>query len=362
MSTPQGDIVGNYRLIERIGRGGMGVVYRGQHLRLGSDAAVKVLAASLAEEADFVQRFRREAVSAAALDHPSIVRVWDYGEQDGLAYLIMPLLTGGSLESRLRKGPLSLDQALDYLRAIADALDYAHSKGLVHRDLKPANILLDERGEAHLADFGIAQVVGSEERLTRTGVGIGTPEYMAPEQLQGRAERRSDLYALGVVLYQMLSGQVPYSGSTPYEVITKHLTAVLPPVRRFNPALPPAVDEVLARVLAKSPEDRYESGAAFFAAFARAIGAASAQADSVPCPDSQPTAVAVPTPPAALRTVPVLTPPGGATAGQVSPRARPAPSNSPLPRGVRLSGRHVGHCPPGRWRRFPWPPPSSSSV
>ncbi len=266
---------GSYRLEGLLGRGGMGEVYRARHLRLsGRLAAVKVLPASLASEPDFLRRFEQEANSAASLDHPNILPVWDYGEQDGTPYLAMPLMPSGSLKELLeRQGALSPDEAERYLTPIAEALDYAHSRGLLHRDVKPANILLRDDGRPLLADFGIAKAIeaGQTGGLTQAGGGIGTPEYMAPEQIEGRAEKRSDLYSLGVALYQMLSGRVPYDGATPYEIALKQLGTPLPPIRQFRPDLSPTIEAVLHRALAKDPAARYGSGRELAAAFREAI-------------------------------------------------------------------------------------------
>ena len=276
MATPQHpreQQLGAYRVLERIGRGGMGVVYRAQHLRLGREAAIKVLPVTLADEADYLRRFEREAASVASLDHPNILPVWEYGEQDGAPYLVMPFVRGGSLKERLERGPLPREELLHYLAQMAEALDFAHEQGLVHRDVKPANMLLDGRGRLYLADFGIAKALDGSAGLTATGVGVGTPEYMAPEQAQGRADARSDLYALGVVLYQMLSGRVPYSGTSAIEVLMQHVQAPLPlePLRGVTPPLPPGIAEVMQRALAKDPGARYGSGRALVEAVAAAL-------------------------------------------------------------------------------------------
>ena len=273
MTIPQDRILGSYRLVERIGKGGMGEVYRAQHLRLGREAAVKVLPIALVEEADFLKRFEREASNVAALDHPNILPVWEYGEVGGAPYLVMPLLRGGSLKERLERGPLPRGEIVGLLGQAAEALDYAHSKGIVHRDVKPANMLLDERGRLYLADFGIAKAMEGQQGLTAAGMGIGTPEYMAPEQARGQAEPRSDLYALGIVLYQMLTGQVPYSGTSTVEVLMSHLQEPPPllPLRNISPPLPAGVEGVIQRALAKDPNQRYQSGHALTEALARLL-------------------------------------------------------------------------------------------
>ena len=301
MRDLSGQTFGSYRLEGLLGRGGMGEVYTARHLRLtGRLAAVKVLPASLATEPDFLRRFEQEANSAASLDHPNILPVWDYGEQDGTPYLAMPLVTSGSLKELLeRRGSLSPDEAERYLTPIAEALDYAHSRGLLHRDVKPANILLRDDGRPQLADFGIAKAIeaGQTGGLTNAGGGIGTPEYMAPEQIEGRAEKRSDFYSLGVALYQMLSGRVPYDGATPYEIALKQLSTPLPPIRQFRPDLSPAIEAVLQRVLAKDPADRYASGSEFATAFR----------DAVARPDGA--AATIITTPYTQRTTPLTVPP-----------------------------------------------------
>lgn len=275
-----GQTFGSYRLEEPIGRGGMGEVYRARHLRLTNrDAAVKVLPAYLASEPDFLRRFEQEANSAAAFDHPNILPIWDYGEQDGVPYLAMPLVTGGTLKELLeQEGPLPLERAGEYLRQIGEALDYAHSRGIIHRDVKPANIFLRGDGRPLLGDFGIAKVLeeGQGQGLTRAGTGVGTPEFMAPEQIEGKAEARSDLYALGVVLYQMLTGKVPYSGSTPYEVAYKQMYTPLPPIREVAPNLSPEIERVLNKALAKTPDGRYGTARELSAAFGQAVSDADA--------------------------------------------------------------------------------------
>jgi serine/threonine-protein kinase len=262
MSAPQGRILGAYQLTGRIGRGGMGEVYRAEHLKLGREAAIKILPANLVGEADFLRRFEREAASAAALNHPNILAIYDYGEQDGMPYLVMPYIRGGTLKDRLERGDVTPAQIARYLTQIAEALDFAHGRGIIHRDVKPANILIDEHDQAYLGDFGIAKALEGTESLTRTGMGVGTPEYMAPEQAQGRADPRSDLYALGIMVYQLIIGHVPYSGNSTVEVLMQHLQQPIPlePLRSMNPSAAQVFAPILQRALAKDPNHRYQTG------------------------------------------------------------------------------------------------------
>ncbi|HEX5505064.1 MAG TPA: serine/threonine-protein kinase [Thermomicrobiales bacterium] len=321
MSVPEERILGSYRLVERIGKGGMGEVYRAQHLKLGREAAIKILPVNLAGEEDFLKRFEREAASAGSLDHPNILAVWEYGEQQGAPYLVMPYVRSGTLKERLKQGPLSRQEIAGYLTQMADALDYAHDRGIVHRDVKPANMLLDERGRLFLSDFGIAKALEGAEGLTKTGIGVGTPEYMAPEQAQGIVDARSDLYALGVILYQMLAGQVPYKGNSTVEVLMKHMQDPLPllPLRAVAPPLPPGVEQVLQQALAKNPNDRFQTGHALAEAFQAAAGAATPTAVGQPWQTGTAAYGYATAPPAGPGATP---PPGwspGATAGGWTP-------------------------------------------
>ncbi len=261
-----GQTLGTCTLEKLIGQGGMGSVYLARQVRPQRNVAVKVLLPNLSMDSqgnqDFLSRFRREADVIAKLEHVNIMPIYEYGEKDGLAYLVMPYLTGGSLREVLSKqGPLPLATAATYIDQAASALDYAHAHGVIHRDLKPANFLLHADGRLVLADFGIARIMDEKTQgstLTGTGTLLGTPEYMAPEMARGEPiDYRADIYELGVVLFQMLTGHVPFTGGTPYAVVYKHVQETLPLLRYSDPSIPTAVDAVIQKATAKKREDRY---------------------------------------------------------------------------------------------------------
>lgn len=253
-----GETLGKYQILDEIGRGGMGVVYRGYDTALQRPVAVKVLAPHLVWEKDFVERFLREARTAAQLRHSNIVTVYDVGEQGGNYYIVMGFLEGETLSQMVaRRGPLSVAEVASVVSQVASALDYAHGQGLVHRDIKPGNVIVDKEGHVTLTDFGIARAVEGT-RLTSAGAILGTPEYMSPEQALGQeADRRSDIYSLGVVCYEMLTGRAPFHAETP--LATLHQQAYEPPLepRKLNPNLSLAVERVLLKALAKEPRGRY---------------------------------------------------------------------------------------------------------
>jgi Tol biopolymer transport system component/serine/threonine protein kinase len=273
-----GQIFGQYELRELLGVGGMGSVYRAYQKNLNRAVAIKILPASLAIEPDFVERFHREAETVAVLEHPHIIPVYDYGVQEGTSYIVMRLLTGGTLADRFtrrdakRQPPPSLNDISDLLNQLAGAFDYAHSLGVIHRDIKPNNIMFDNQGNAFLVDFGIAKLLQATARLTATGSVLGTPLYMAPEQW--RSEQpvpATDQYALGVTVYQLMTGRVPFEAPTPYGLMLKHLNDPPTAPHLIRPDLPEAPTLVLDRALAKDPEDRFPTVTAFAQAFERAI-------------------------------------------------------------------------------------------
>ncbi len=259
-----GSTLGKYRLVEKLGQGGMAQVYKAYDPDLDRYVAVKILHPHLTGDEEFASRFRREARAVAALEHPHIVRVYDFDADEGLAFLVMEHLEGASLKEQLRdlncQGELmELEEVGRIVCALADALDHAHRNGLVHRDLKPSNVLVTADGRPVLTDFGIARMVDATV-ITESGGTLGTPAYMSPEQCRGEpGDTRSDIYSLGVLLYRLCTGRVPFDADTPYAVILKHITAPLPPPRSVRPDLPEAVERVILKALAKDPDDRYQT-------------------------------------------------------------------------------------------------------
>jgi len=259
-----GTKLGKYEIQAEIGRGGMGAVYRGYDPLLDRYVAVKVLAPHLVWEQRFVERFLREARAAARLKHPHIVTIHDVGHEGGWYYFVMEYLEGQTLTEVIRqRGALSPGEALAILRPLADALDYAHHRGLVHRDIKPGNVMVGVDGHVTLTDFGIARAA-QETQLTATGAVVGTPQYMSPEQVNGlAADARSDQYSLGVVAYEVLSGQVPFQAESTLALMYKVVHEPPPPIQQSRPDLPAAVGDVLERALAKAPGNRYPTAGAF---------------------------------------------------------------------------------------------------
>src|SRR5690348_5364416 len=258
-----------YHILKRIGEGGMGRVYLGEHVKMNRQCAIKVMSPALVNDSESASRFAREASSAARIIHPNVAAVFDYGESEGLIYLVMEYVDGQPLSRILaREAPLSVERALDLARQIADGLGAAHELGIVHRDLKPDNILVTRtrtgREVPKVVDFGIAKAVQDTtgESLTRTGLVIGTPEFMSPEQLLGDpVDARSDLYALGCILHLMLTATPPFAASTREQMIKRRLSEEPPHVQQLDPGLPDSVDRIVERLLARSPGDRYGSAA-----------------------------------------------------------------------------------------------------
>ena len=290
-----------YHILKRIGEGGMGRVYLGEHVKMNRQCAIKVMSPALMNDHESAARFAREASSAARIIHPNVAAVFDYGESEGLIYLVMEYVEGEPLSRILaREAPLSVERALELARQIADGLGAAHELGIVHRDLKPDNILVSRtrsgREIAKVVDFGIAKAVqdNSSDALTRTGLVIGTPEFMSPEQLLGDPiDARSDLYALGCILHLMLTASPPFSAPTREQMIKRRLTEEAPHVQQLDPGLPDSVDRIVARLLARSPADRYGSAVevrdALAGTHARRTSAEAATRGSLATPRSAPT-------------------------------------------------------------------------
>lgn len=266
------EIIGRYELIRELGRGGMAVVHLAYDPHVKRQVAVKVLPYQFTADPQLRARFQREAELIAALEHPAITPIYDFGEHAGQPYLVMRYMPGGSLADRLERGPMSLADTVRFIDRIGPALDFAHQKGIVHRDLKPGNILFDNEGNPYIADFGIARFISSQTGLTGS-FAIGTPAYMSPEQFGAEEliDHRSDIYAMGIILFEMLSGAVPFLANTPAQVMKMHLMSPVPPIRDYRTDLPGGVQEVLDQILAKEREKRFQSNAALARAFSGLI-------------------------------------------------------------------------------------------
>jgi eukaryotic-like serine/threonine-protein kinase len=251
--------IGRYHIRAELGRGGMATVYHAFDPEFEREVALKMLPREFLHDPDFRARFKREARIIASLEHAAIVPVYDYGEDDGQPFIVMRLMAGGSLADRLLKDPLTLPEASRLFTRIAAALDDAHSRGVIHRDLKPGNILFDRQGEPYISDFGIAKLSESSGSFTGSGRFIGTPAYMSPEQARGERslDGRSDIYALGAILYEMLTGKMPYDADTPMGIALKHITDPVPRIRDVKPDLPAGCEEVISRAMAKERSGRY---------------------------------------------------------------------------------------------------------
>jgi serine/threonine-protein kinase len=273
-------IGGRYKAIKLLGEGGFGEVWKAEDESLGRMIALKLVSGEKLErstpeqQAEFIERFKREARILASLRHIHILPLFDYGESEGLRYLVIPLHEGGTLESRLQRGNFTLGDTDRYFTQLAEALDYAHKQKIIHRDLKPSNVLLDENGNGQLSDFGISKLIEeSAARLTQTGTAIGTPDYMSPEQFKGLPlDGRSDIYSLGVILYEMAVGRPPFEADNKWTLAQKHIAEMPPLPSSLNSNLTPEIDEVILKAMAKDANDRFNSPAEFLSAWKQAIG------------------------------------------------------------------------------------------
>ncbi len=321
MSFAIGETLGPYRVIAPLGQGGMASVYKAYHAALDRYVAIKVLHPAFKEDPGFAARFVREARVVARLDHPNIVPIFDFAEHDGQPYLVMKYIEGETLKARLARGPLAPPEILQVMETVGEALAYAHDKDILHRDIKPSNVLLAADGHIYLADFGLARIAGAGESTLSADALLGTPQYISPEQARGERDldAGTDIYSLGVVLYELLVGRVPYSADTPYAIIHDHIYTPLPLPHQLNPNVPEPLERVLLKALAKHRADRYPDVRSLVGAFRATAGGP----PEAPPPPSPPPAPAPPVahPPA----------PGPAPARSPAPIPGPAPARGPAP-------------------------------
>jgi len=269
MSFTVGENIGPYRIVEQLGQGGMATVYKAYHASLDRYVALKALHPAFNEDKSFASRFQREARVVAKLEHPNIVPVYDYAEHENRPYLVMKYIEGDTLKARLNQGPLSSEEINQIVDSVGSALAYAHKQGVLHRDIKPSNVLVSTDGQMYLADFGLARIAQSGESTLSSDMIMGTPQYISPEQAMGKKDldARTDLYSFGVMLYEMVVGQVPFNADTPFSVIHDHIYTPLPLPHKVNPSVPESVERVLLKALAKEREDRYEDVSTLVQAF-----------------------------------------------------------------------------------------------
>lgn len=260
MSFKVGETIGPYKIVAQIGQGGMATIFKAYQTNLDRYVALKVMHPALKEDRSFVMRLQREATVIAKLSHPNIVAVHDFREYEGIPFLVLQYIEGKTLKDVLKEQKLNTQQILNIVRPVADALSYAHARGVLHRDVKPSNILIDNEGHVYLSDFGLARIAQSGESTASQDMMIGSPHYLSPEQAKSETvDVRTDVYSLGVVLYEMFVGRVPFKAETTYATILAHINDPPPPPRSINPKVPPAVEQVILKALAKNPNDRYPS-------------------------------------------------------------------------------------------------------
>jgi serine/threonine protein kinase len=313
MSFDIGATIGQYRIEEKLGQGGMATVYKGYHTRLDRHVAIKVLHTVFKDDDNFLRRFTREAQVVARLEHSNIVPIYDFAEHDGFPYLVMRYIAGETLKDRLNKGSLSRNELIRVTNGIADGLDYAHNQGVLHRDIKPSNILLTQGGGVFISDFGLARITQAGESTLSQDMIMGTPQYISPEQAKGTTELdgRTDIYSFGIIIYEMVTGQVPFYSDTGYSVIHSQIFDPPPLPSSLNSKISPAMEMVLLKVLSKEPAERYGTAGEFMATFKQVALDAPSQLEpqgAVMLPDStekRTQVAATATPPLSV-TTPVL--------------------------------------------------------
>jgi tRNA A-37 threonylcarbamoyl transferase component Bud32 len=271
MSDLTGQRLGQYQILARISKGPVSTIYKAYQPKLDRFVAIKVLSPHVVDEEGFLERFSQEARAVAQLDHPNIVPVYDFDQVGDIAYIVLKYVESGTLRSMMTGQPMDLGLTVDLITQVGLALGYAHKHGVIHRDVKPSNILIGEGRWALLTDFGLAKILGGGQQLTRSGIGMGTPDYLAPEQAQGMSgDGRADLYSLGATLYEMVTGHVPFEADSSMAVVVKHITEPPPPPSQINPGLPAEVERVILTAMDKNPAARFQTAEEMVAALIRA--------------------------------------------------------------------------------------------
>jgi serine/threonine protein kinase/predicted negative regulator of RcsB-dependent stress response len=300
MSFSVGETVGPYRVTEQLGSGGMATVFKAYHAALDRYVAIKVLHPAFKEDPSFLARFQREARVVAKLEHPNIVPVYDFSDHNGQPYLVMRYIEGETLKARLARGSPPIAEVLKIVHSVGAALTYAHAQGVLHRDIKPSNVILTPKGEVFLTDFGLARIAQAGESTLSQDAILGTPQYISPEQAKGERDldARTDVYSLGVMIYELLVGRVPYQADTPYAVVHDHIFTALPMPRSINPNLSEPLERFLLKALAKDRVDRFQTIAEMTAGLNRAVDEAgiplSGSVSTIVTPDAAPTVAATP--------------------------------------------------------------------
>ncbi len=283
MTFTSGENVGPYRVIEQLGSGGMATVFKAYHASLDRYVAIKVLHPAFKADPQFFERFKREARIVANLEHPNIIPVYDFNEHNGEPYLVMRFVEGDTLKPQMKGQPMPAKDILQLMRPVCQALNYAHNQGVLHRDIKPSNIMVTSDGSIFITDFGLARMVQAGESTLSQDMMVGTPQYISPEQAQGMSELdgRTDIYSLGVVLFEMLTGRVPFHADTPFATVHDHIYTPLPLPSSINPDIDPAVERMLLKALSKEPEDRFATAADLLESLEGTLGAKIASAPTV---------------------------------------------------------------------------------